>query len=908
LLAVIASVFLSAWWTGGASAAAGQGTVEICKKGAGGVTFTFTVVKGLQTPQTVTAIGNGGCVPVTVPTGTITITEDTTGDNGLNYNQTGATTVPAGALFSENAAAAKTKVTVNAGDDIFVNITNTLAATGVKVCKTSATTQFNHAEYAFTIAGTPVTAFANGACSQVVDVQAGSVITVAETTPAGQQVTGVTAIGGTIRRNNGSSIRYVVGNGVNVVTFNNEPIGPPQTGLLEICKDAGDGFITGTYQYSIQDGNQTYQASVDVGQCTAPINHGIPAGTVTITETIPANQSLTNVFLGLNSAGQLGTVTKLNGTAVVVVPVADSGDVQVHFVNSTNVTQLKVCKFLPAGSEALQKTRFTFDVSDDQFAPGTSYTTSVSVPAGASSACTIVTSNGVVVAFPIGSKASVTERNTRPFVDAGSGLGQPDTESVRIAAGINQINFTNVAYGQLEICKYIVSSDPDYGNTFTFTYQNTADRSVKGTVTTTSGTCSFPRPVPAGTYTVTEDLSKMNVTVGGVTLPIYSFVGSDARGPNGESRCVPPATYPQPGPPNAPAPPPGTGCGNPLTVTVPFINPTDPSTGETQISFWNQLNRTSFKICKAIDSHASAALGSLDYTFTATSTVNGVKATYGPYTTNHLLGYPQCSGLMGNIPFANADGSPTTITVTETTSFSGAPTIVVQNGHVVSQSATLQTVTFNPTGNPAIATFTNGQPGLLCFSGEQDAAFADPSQWPNSAAGPPGGRCEIRPDGQSADIDTTSAVCTPAQLAPFDPQHPTTTGAGCYAGVYSLSEPLMGEPLAAIHNLHFSYTYTPGNVTGGSPRFSLFFDTTGDGNWDDYAFIDAPTCDNEHTGTVDPINDPTCSIALASGPIYPNWAAFLTAHPTAQGATNQVSFVIADQPFKGVFSNVAFGP
>src|SRR3954451_287532 len=50
LLAVAASVFLSAWGTGVASAANTQGTVEICKEGAGGVKFTFTVVKGLQTP------------------------------------------------------------------------------------------------------------------------------------------------------------------------------------------------------------------------------------------------------------------------------------------------------------------------------------------------------------------------------------------------------------------------------------------------------------------------------------------------------------------------------------------------------------------------------------------------------------------------------------------------------------------------------------------------------------------------------------------------------------------------------------------------------------------------------------------------------------------------------------------
>jgi len=360
-----------------------------------------------------------------------------------------------------------------------------------------------------------------------------------------------------------------------------------------------------------------------------------------------------------------------------------------------------------------------------------------------------------------------------------------------------------------------------------------------------------------------------------------------------------------------------------LTVTVPFVNPNDPTTGETQVSFWNTLNRTSFKICKAIDPHASAALGGLNYTFTATTTVNGVTQAYGPFTLTPP--YPKCTGFIGNIPFANANGTPTTITVTEITSFPGAPvSIVVQGGSVVSSSTTTQTVTFNPNGNPAIVTFTNGQPSLLCFSGEQDTFFSmtDPAYAAEAGINPndpqtfPGGHCEIRPDGASANINTTSEVCTQHQF----------TVTGCYAGVYALSEGVMGEPTATVQNLRFSYTGGP--IGGGSPRFSIPLDLNGDGLRDTfnacapnpptagclqplYAFAEASTCgpaNNGTAGTVDVINTPLCTISLNSGQSYPNWAAFVAANPGSKIAGDHVTFVIADQPFKGVFFNVAFGP
>jgi len=83
-------------------------------------------------------------------------------------------------------------------------------------------------------------------------------------------------------------------------------------------------------------------------------------------------------------------------------------------------------------------------------------------------------------------------------------------------------------------------------------------------------------------------------------------------------------------------------------------------------------------------------------------------------------------------------------------------------------------------------------------------------------------------------------------------------------------------------------------------------DVTGDGTTDFYAFIGAFYC-NDGAGLVDPIHDSTCTIFYTGGPVsgYPNWAAFVAAHPTWHvGAT---PFVIADDAGLWTVSNVHLG-
>lgn len=122
---------------------------------------------------------------------------------------------------------------------------------------------------------------------------------------------------------------------------------------------------------------------------------------------------------------------------------------------------------------------------------------------------------------------------------------------------------------------------------------------------------------------------------------------------------------------------------------------------------------------------------------------------------------------------------------------------------------------------------------------------------------------------------------------------------GDYAGVYVKNDGLQGKTLGAVTQLSFKYNR---NVSGGAPRFSLAIDANGDGSYEFFAFADPNGCGIPTGGTgnmvgkVDVINNPNCQITTNDGRSYPNYAAFVAGNPGAKYATNQVSFIIADQP------------
>jgi hypothetical protein len=147
------------------------------------------------------------------------------------------------------------------------------------------------------------------------------------------------------------------------------------------------------------------------------------------------------------------------------------------------------------------------------------------------------------------------------------------------------------------------------------------------------------------------------------------------------------------------------------------------------------------------------------------------------------------------------------------------------------------------------------------------------------------GDCTINADGTSATLNTAN---------------------GGYAGVYYASSNISGDSVATVTGLSFTYTCasTTNCVTGGSPRMSIPIDTDGDGDTESYAFIDANNCGMTAatTGTVTQL----CPVFFG-GTLYANWAAFVADNADALIATDALPFVVADQRFIGVISNVQLG-
>jgi len=800
-------------------------------------------------------------------------------------------------------------VTVAAGSPVEIDFTEAVVSSAVKICKTSAA--FKNTQFSFTVNGQPATASSSGTagvpgeCSRAFAFDPGTILTVTESVPPNEQVTNVAASNvrilsqslttpPTSTKNGTYTVSIKVKTGANVLTFNNEPQSPSQRGLIEVCKSSGgDPYVqalTSPLDFTVTDGSHVAKPiKVYVDQCSGPID--VAAGNVDIHEVIPDGQQVTSIVAG--GSGQLGSNNLNNGDATVVVPIAAAGEATVTFTDTQQLAQLKVCKYLTSSSGALDGTQFTFTVTDPSIPsslPGSlarPITVKVTAQAGSIGSCKIVSYGGIQVGFPIGSTATATESlaGFGKFVTSDS----TSASTVIVGGQINMVSVTNQALGQIEFCKHMVTADAAYaGFVFHFTYKNTnpavvaADPRASGTAVGTPVNCSLPILVPPGNYTVSEDLS-LTTTTGPnpKSVPGFQFVSSTASGPEG-NRCVPQDNKANP------------NCGQTFVVSVPYFSGTPGNT--TEVEFTNRVPRTDIKICKQIAPGSEQPTGGMSFTFNASTTVGTTTKQFGPFTVHppYPNGPEACTGTFGNVQLFDTSGNPSTVTVTETQGNNfEVYAIDVVPGTPVAGSPDLDagTITFNPSAGPDVVTFTNGFPRLRCFTGQTDEP------------GVAGGECTILPGGGSALLSTFPC---PTQF-----QY-------CYAGVYMAHEPIMGEPIGAVTNLHYSYTGGP--ISGGSPRFSIPIDLNGDGATDQFicapgptfcylfAFADSQTCDTEHSGTVNVITDATCPISLNSGPSWPNWAAFVAANPGAKVGADLVTFIIADQPYNGTISNIAFGP
>jgi hypothetical protein len=142
------------------------------------------------------------------------------------------------------------------------------------------------------------------------------------------------------------------------------------------------------------------------------------------------------------------------------------------------------------------------------------------------------------------------------------------------------------------------------------------------------------------------------------------------------------------------------------------------------------------------------------------------------------------------------------------------------------------------------------------------------------------------PSGKLKCFSGAPATCSVSQgTATLD------TSSGGFAGVYvNNSRNISGTALSGV-TFSFQYRCDPSNNTtscvgGGSPRWSIPIDSTGDGKTDGYAFVDAANCGS--TGTV----GPDCPVFFGNVR-YDNWAAFAAANPTYK-IGNSLPFVIVD--------------
>jgi len=185
------------------------------------------------------------------------------------------------------------------------------------------------------------------------------------------------------------------------------------------------------------------------------------------------------------------------------------------------------------------------------------------------------------------------------------------------------------------------------------------------------------------------------------------------------------------------------------------------------------------------------------------------------------------------------------------------------------------TIGFNPAF--AVVDTAPGQNKLVCFDGTTEGTIY-------------GGDCVMKSKGARG----------PAILNNTDGDTD-----GSYSGVYVEASSMYESLLSDITQLGFNYSGD--EATAGSPRISIPVDTNNDGVTNGYLFVSAYYC-NDGEGTVDVINDETCTIYTNfSDESWANWDELLADHSDWSIANDAYVFIIADDPGTWTVSGVKFG-
>ena len=440
-------------------AGASNGYLEICKASstANPVTgnFTFTATIGTFTSGAL-VVPVGACTaPISVPVGTVTVTEAPTPGAGV-------TSITANQPLTSDLTKQTAMVTVVAGDvstATVVTFTNSTVPMGfVEVCKDADPGTSVTVSFPFNIPGAPDNPYVIpvGACSGPIPVQSGSV-TVTELAQDGYQLVGVSTIPPdrlvSMNIPGGSAIVTVVPGDVStetVVEFTNGP----SPGQLKTCKVAGTGIMPGQ-TFNISANGVSYPPvpagpAAQGGYCV--LDSTFPVGTVvTVNEAIAPGAPYQVSSIAVNPPDRIiGTPNLGNGTAQVTI---GTGFTEVTFTNTATTVQsngqLNICNIAGVGVAVGTMVTFTATVSS----PNPPRNQTYFVPAGPPSQGGFCISDDT---FPVGTPVTVMEVTPTGTVvtgitvaPAGQG-GTPDllhdSVVVTVGTGLTEVAFTNTAF------------------------------------------------------------------------------------------------------------------------------------------------------------------------------------------------------------------------------------------------------------------------------------------------------------------------------------------------------------------------------------------------------------------------------------------------------------------------------
>ncbi len=444
------------------------GYLEVCKNagdsyvGAGPWTFTITDAGGAVVG--VEHVLAGQCSgDLSLPPGQYGVAETFSSPDyvssisALNPNNLLGVNVANGTgTFSVSANSTTTAVFVNDVQTGYVKVCKTLTATSGAL--TGTTFNFNVSDAAGTqVVSVVASAPGETACSpDYTPLPVGSVATITEQSVPNVAVSGVQVIPAIADAGStNTTAKVTVGTSLNSATFTNQALG-----YVEVCKNAGDSSVAGTFDFSVNGGPAI---PVAVGQCSQAIQ--VPAGTATVSELQSnpnyylANVSTQSVTDPTGSRLQSGST---NPNATVLVPYGGVGnETLVTFTNATLSSAFKVCTAQTSPDANLAGQSFTYDYSYTVNGVTTNGSVSLTVPTTGSQCSGILGTVPVINANGTPVDVSITaEVPTAISVDLAGfsyqGTGSvvsspalpaafPATATIALGTGMNVTTFVNGA-------------------------------------------------------------------------------------------------------------------------------------------------------------------------------------------------------------------------------------------------------------------------------------------------------------------------------------------------------------------------------------------------------------------------------------------------------------------------------